>query len=236
EPDPPHRHLRVGLALSVRHAAAHAQLPLPGLRVLFQAPRRVGARLPGREPHVRPDRFRDPQHETGERRDVLRDPEPEQHEDSVVRSRHDQQPLEPLAGRDGESNDPGQRGPEWNRAAHRGVRRTHAGHGSAERSERLDRRSDSGEILLMRRTESHQALLALLAFLLALVAGCGLFKPRDPRSGGGPGVNCATPNSPDNVVANILAHYAELAGTTCYSDMLDASFAFHPDATDSNEI
>ena len=77
---------------------------------------------------------------------------------------------------------------------------------------------------------------ALTILLLVSIAGCGLFKPRDPRPGGGPGVNCLTPNSPDNVVANLLAHYAELAGTTCYTDMLDAAFAFHPDVTDSNEL
>lgn len=72
--------------------------------------------------------------------------------------------------------------------------------------------------------------------LLGLVAGCGLFEPRDPRPGGGPGVNCATPNSPDNVVANIVNHYAELAGVSCYTDMLDETFLFHPDLTDSSEV
>lgn len=79
------------------------------------------------------------------------------------------------------------------------------------------------------------ARMAIVA-LLGTVASCGLFKPRDPRPGGGPGVNCAIPNSPDNVVSNIVNHYGELAGTTCYTDMLDASFAFHPDLTDSNEL
>lgn len=74
-----------------------------------------------------------------------------------------------------------------------------------------------------------------MALLLVCAAGCGLFKPRDPRPGGGPGVNCAIPNSPDNVVFNILNHYAELAGVSCYNDMLDTSFVFHPDFADSNE-
>jgi len=77
---------------------------------------------------------------------------------------------------------------------------------------------------------------ATLILVLLFVAGCGLFEPRDPRPVGGPGVNCATPNSPDNVVSNIVNHYGELAGTTCYSDMLDVTFAFHPDAADSNEL
>ena len=83
------------------------------------------------------------------------------------------------------------------------------------------------------RREQRAATLAILSLFLA--GGCGLFEPRDPRPGGGPGVSCATPNSPDNVVANVLNHYPELAGVTCYTDMLDASFAFHPDAADSND-
>jgi len=37
------------------------------------------------------------------------------------------------------------------------------------------------------------------------------------------------------VVANVLNHYAELAGVSCYTDMLDSAFAFHPDFTDSVE-
>lgn len=77
---------------------------------------------------------------------------------------------------------------------------------------------------------------ALVIVLLTVLAGCSLFKPRDPRPGGGPVVNCATPNIPDNVVANLVNHYADLAGISCYTDMLDASFAFHPDLTDSNEL
>jgi hypothetical protein len=78
-----------------------------------------------------------------------------------------------------------------------------------------------------------RALGAVIALLLTCALGCGLFKPRDPRPGGGPGVNCATPNSPDNVLANVVNHYAELAGVSCYTDMVDTSFAFHPDAADS---
>ena len=75
-------------------------------------------------------------------------------------------------------------------------------------------------------------LLAILA--LTQVTGCGLFKTRKPL-GVGPSVTCRTPNTPDDVVANILERYAEVQGLTCYLDMLDQSFAFHPDPQDSNE-
>jgi hypothetical protein len=85
------------------------------------------------------------------------------------------------------------------------------------------------------KTTGHFRGIAVVLLLVAVAAGCGLFKPRDPRPGGGPGVNCATPNSPDNVVSNVTAHYAELAGVSCYTDMLDTSFTFHPDAADSIE-
>jgi hypothetical protein len=73
----------------------------------------------------------------------------------------------------------------------------------------------------------------VLAGLLALVAGCGLFKPRDPLPGGGPSVSCLTPNIPDNVVTNVVDRYATVVGVTCYTQMIDTSFAFRPDAADS---
>lgn len=71
--------------------------------------------------------------------------------------------------------------------------------------------------------------------LLIQVLGCGLFRPRDPLPGGGPGSDCLTPNTPDNVVTNIVNHYGAVNGITCYTSMLDQAFAFHPDATDSIE-
>jgi len=74
--------------------------------------------------------------------------------------------------------------------------------------------------------------LILVSVLLAL-AGCGLFRPRDPLPGGGPSVSCLVPDTPDAVVTNILQHYGALSGVTCYTQMLDAGFAFHPDAADS---
>jgi hypothetical protein len=68
-----------------------------------------------------------------------------------------------------------------------------------------------------------------------LLGGCGLFEPRDPLPGGGPGSGCLTPNNPDNVVTNIVDQYAAIDGITCYTSMLDTAFTFHPDAADSIE-
>jgi hypothetical protein len=73
----------------------------------------------------------------------------------------------------------------------------------------------------------------LVVGMLALIAGCGLFKPRDPLPGGGPSVSCLTPNTPDNVISNVVARYATVSGVTCYTQMIDTSFAFHPDPADS---
>ncbi len=76
----------------------------------------------------------------------------------------------------------------------------------------------------------------LLASIWSLVlTGCGLFEPRDPRPGGGVGVSCLVPNTPENVIANLLDHYASGPGLTCYVSMLDSAFLFHPDGQDSIE-
>lgn len=72
-----------------------------------------------------------------------------------------------------------------------------------------------------------------LSGIVVLASGCGIFSPRDPRPGGGSGVLCLTPNSPNDVVTNVLENYASLPGVTCYGSMLDTSFTFHPDAADS---
>ena len=85
------------------------------------------------------------------------------------------------------------------------------------------------------RPRLRQGLSLLWILLLTQLLGCGLFKPRDPRPGGGPGSNCLFANTPDNVVTNIIDHYAAVDGITCYTAMLDTSFVFHPDATDSIE-
>jgi len=75
------------------------------------------------------------------------------------------------------------------------------------------------------------AVLSLLT--VVLVSGCGLFDTRPVRPGTGPVVTCLTPNTVDAVVSNVLDQYAVLAGITCYTAMLDTSFAFHPDPSDS---
>src|SRR6267378_3086565 len=142
--------------------------------------------------------------------------------------------MEPRAGRYGRPHDTRGRLPERHGSAHRSLRRTASLHGPGERAGRLDRGRHPDEGLLM-KTSRLGAAGVLAVLLLVCGVGCGLFKPRDPRPGGGPGVNCATPNSPDNVVANVANHYAELAGVSCYTDMLDTSFVFHPDAADSIE-
>lgn len=82
------------------------------------------------------------------------------------------------------------------------------------------------------RATTYVLSLALLSLPIA-TPGCTLFGPRHPRPGGGTGVNCLTPNTPEAVVSNVIQHYASLAGVTCYNQMLDATFAFHPDAADS---
>ena len=75
----------------------------------------------------------------------------------------------------------------------------------------------------------------ILSCLLAQIAGCGLFKPRDPLPGGGPSVPCLTPNTPGSVITNVVDRYATVAGVTCYTQMLDTSFVFRPDVQDSSD-
>ncbi len=86
-------------------------------------------------------------------------------------------------------------------------------------------------------TRSNVLRAALFLSVLGQISlwGCGLFKPRNPEPGGGVPSDCLTANTPDNVVTNVLAHYAAVNGITCYTSMLDSSFAFHPDPTDSIE-
>ncbi len=79
-----------------------------------------------------------------------------------------------------------------------------------------------------------------LLVLLALVAGCGLFEPRDPREPEDqiPTERCRAQSAPDSVIANVVAHYA--LGTDCYRNQLADSldpfvfgFRFRPDLQDS---
>lgn len=88
----------------------------------------------------------------------------------------------------------------------------------------------------MTRGSAVGRVLGFAAVILVVQAtGCGLFKPRDPLPGGGPGSGCLTPNTPDNVISNIIDHYAAVNGITCYTSMLDPTFAFRPDVADSIE-
>ena len=72
-----------------------------------------------------------------------------------------------------------------------------------------------------------------LTAVLLSQSGCWLFDPRSPRPGGGAGVNCLVPNTPDLVMTNVRLRYGSLQGVTCYTSMLGAPFFFHPDASDS---
>jgi len=83
------------------------------------------------------------------------------------------------------------------------------------------------------RNLARHLVLAALTLIPLFLFGCSLFKARPIRPGGGAGVSCATPDTPEAVLANVIQHYAELAGVTCYTSMLDMGFAFHPDAADS---
>jgi hypothetical protein len=85
------------------------------------------------------------------------------------------------------------------------------------------------------RTRLRNLIVLLTLIQLAGMSGCGLFKPRDPDPGGGGASDCLTPNAPDNALTNVVRHYGIVTGITCYSSMLDSSFAFHPDVTDSIE-
>lgn len=85
------------------------------------------------------------------------------------------------------------------------------------------------------RTRYARTVQWVVILLIVGMSGCGLFQTRTIKPGGGPGVPCATPNSPDDVVSNVVQNYARLSGLTCYTSMLDPVFLFHPDGSDSNE-
>lgn len=89
-----------------------------------------------------------------------------------------------------------------------------------------------------RRRFHPQRLLAPLLGI-ALLAGCGLFKPKEPRVAViVPAAPCRAQTLPDSVVDNIVVHYGE--ATACYvaqlADSVDATkpgFHFYPDIQDS---
>lgn len=72
----------------------------------------------------------------------------------------------------------------------------------------------------------------VLALLVLIGAGCGLFEPRDPRTATPiPQERCRVRSVPDSVVENIRVHYGR--GTDCYAAQVDAGFQFYPDIQDS---
>jgi len=67
-----------------------------------------------------------------------------------------------------------------------------------------------------------------------LVAGCGLFKARNPEKPSGVS-NCPDRTVADNLSLTIRQSYGDSTGVTCYTSILDPAFAFHPDPNDSLE-
>lgn len=71
---------------------------------------------------------------------------------------------------------------------------------------------------------------------MAILAGCGLFDPRDPREAdGSTGPRCRNRSDPDSLYDNIIVHYGQPTSGSCYADMIDAAFTFTPDVTDYAE-
>lgn len=78
-------------------------------------------------------------------------------------------------------------------------------------------------------------LVTAAAVIFATLVGCGLFDTRDPRVPGIAGERCRNLTDPDSLVENIIVHYGQRSGTSCYNSMLDSAFAFHPDPTDLSD-
>ena len=98
----------------------------------------------------------------------------------------------------------------------------------------MDRRHHVPKAVLSRRIISRAA--TALTFLVALLAGCGLFEPRDPRDTDGvSGPRCRNRSDPDSLYENIVVHYGQPASGSCYADMIDTGFVFTPDLQDYSE-
>ena len=101
----------------------------------------------------------------------------------------------------------------------------------------MDRGHHASKAILDRRILG-LALLGL-ALLVGFQAGCGLFKPRDPREGGVSGPRCRNRSDPDSLFDNIVVHYGQPTSGSCYADMIDPAlpeaggFIFRPDLQDS---
>lgn len=82
----------------------------------------------------------------------------------------------------------------------------------------------------------------IAACVLVAVGGglmsCGLFEPRKPNPPPPVASGCRNLTDSLAIFQNIedpSIGYGRLAGLTCYSSMLDTSFAFHPDPQDSSQ-
>lgn len=85
----------------------------------------------------------------------------------------------------------------------------------------------------MRRKAGIAATLAAVAGLLA--AGCGLFETRDPEQPSTK-ADCGLPltSGATATVFNLQQFFGRSGYETCYDNLIDSSFAFHPDLQDSS--
>jgi hypothetical protein len=77
----------------------------------------------------------------------------------------------------------------------------------------------------------------IVAAACMAVGACGLFETRDPMKPPPPGAGGCRPltaGPTSAVIPNIEDSYGRDSTVTCYSSMIDTSFAFHPDPTDSS--
>ena len=98
----------------------------------------------------------------------------------------------------------------------------------------MDRWHHVSKAVLIRRPLARVA--AGLALAAAVLAGCGLFEPRDPREADvTSGPRCRNRSEPDSLYDNIVVHYGQPASGSCYADMVDIGFVFTPDVQDYSE-
>lgn len=78
---------------------------------------------------------------------------------------------------------------------------------------------------------------ALFVVAGVAVGACGLFETRNPAQPLPPASGCRplTTGPTSAVVPNTEEFYGKAGGITCYNSVLDTSFIFHPDPTDSSQ-
>lgn len=76
----------------------------------------------------------------------------------------------------------------------------------------------------------------VVAAVCLAIGACGLFKARNPTKPPPPVGGCRSLTSGPTlaVVPNIEDSYGRSSLATCYASLVDTSFAFHPDPTDSS--